>query len=155
MKSRFREVCVWSALLMIPVLPRPEAQTARGLQNSQIQHDVAQEITLSGAVTGVLTKAATGMINGSHLLIASPSGSIDVSLGAYGLVGKGAVSVKLGEQIEVTGRMRMINNDRTLIARTVTAGDHTFVIRNTGGIALSPEARERAGRGMASSGGAQ
>jgi hypothetical protein len=142
-------------LLLVALLPSIQAQTARSSQSYPFRYDISEEITLSGTVTGVLTKAPAGMMNGSHLLIATPSGPIDVSLGGYGLIGKGALSVHLGEQVKVTGVTKALNSKPIFIARTVTAGGQVYPIRNERGIAMSPQAREHARSGIAQNGGAE
>lgn len=141
--------------LLVALLPSIQAQTAKSPQSYPFYYDISDEVTLSGAVTGVLAKAPAGMMNGSHLLVATPSGAVDASLGAYGLIGKGALSVKLGEQVAVTGVMKSLNGKPVFMARTVTAEGKVYPIRNERGIAMSPLARERARSGMAHNGGAE
>jgi len=92
----------------------------------------------------VLVKPAAGMIFGSHLLLTTPSGRIDVSLGRFGLQGKGALTVSAGEQIDVTGVMKTIKEQQVFLARTVKVGAETYTIRNEHGIEISPQARPRA-----------
>jgi hypothetical protein len=152
MKSLFR---ILSALFLAALLPFIQAQTAKSSQAYPFHYDISDEVTIGGAVTGVLTKAPAGMMNGSHLLIATPSGSIDVSLGAYALIGKGALPVNVGEQVEVTGVMKSLSNKPVFMARAITAGGRAYPIRNERGIAMSPQARERARRGSAQDGGAE
>jgi hypothetical protein len=143
------------ALLPFAVLPSLQAQSANSSQAYPFHYDVSEEVTVSGAVTAVFTKAPTGMMNGSHLLLATSSGSVDVSLGAYGLIGKGALSLKLGEQVDVAGVMKSLKDKPVFMARTVTAGGRVYPIRNERGIAMSPQARERARTGTAQNGGAE
>jgi hypothetical protein len=101
-------------------------------------------VTLRGAVSGVLTKPAPGMIMGSHLLLTTVSGPVDASLGRWGLQGKDALSVTAGQQVEVTGVMKTLKNKVVFVARIVKIGDKVYRMRNEHGIPLSPQARERA-----------
>jgi len=129
--------------------PSPvQAQTTAGAARSAapFQYDIAREVTLTGTVSSVLTKAAPGMIAGSHLLIATPSGPVGASLGRFGLRGYGAVSVAIGQQIEATGVMRTIKDKPVFLVRTVKVGGEVYTIRNEHGVLLSPQARERAGQ---------
>jgi hypothetical protein len=155
MKPLSRKLRALSGLLLISALPCIQAQIARGSSSSPSCYEVAEEVTVSGTVTGVLSTAANEMMSGSHLLIATPAGSIDASLGLYGLIGKGSVSVKLGEQVAVTGVMRTLNNRQVLIVRTVTAGGQVYLLRTAGGMPMSPEARERVRSRVAQNGGVQ
>jgi hypothetical protein len=106
--------------------------------------NVSQEITLTGNVSRVLTKGAPGMIAGAHLLLETPSGIVDASLGRFGLRGNGALSVAAGQQIEATGVMKTIHDKSIFLVRTVKIGDEIYTIRSQHGFPVSPQARERA-----------
>jgi len=110
-------------------------------------HDVTQEVTLTGTVSSVLMNAAPGAIAGSHLLLVTPAGPVDASLGRFGLKGNGALSVAAGEQIEATGVMKMIHDKPILLVRAVkvSSGD-VYTIRTEHGFPVSPKARERAAK---------
>jgi hypothetical protein len=125
------------AILLIPL-------NAQSTRDGSQYYDVSQEVTLRGAVSGVLTKPAPGMIMGSHLLLTTVSGPVDASLGRWGLQGKDAVSVTAGQQVEVTGVMKTLKNKVVFVARIVKIGDKVYRVRNEHGIPLSPQARERA-----------
>ncbi len=129
-----------SLLFTISIIPA-NAQAARGC--SQF-YDVDQEVTLTGVVSGVLTRPAPGSIMGSHLLLTTVSGPVDTSLGKWGLQGQGALSVTPGQQVEVTGVMKRFEEKKVFIARNVKIGDKIYRMRNECGIPVSPRARERA-----------
>jgi hypothetical protein len=133
-------------LLSISLLPLVQAQTAAvGTRTAgPFSYDVSQEVTLNGTVSSVLTKPSAGMIMGSHLLLATPSGPVDASLGRFGLQGKGAVSVAAGQQVEVTGVMKTLKDKQVFLVRTVKVGGEVYTIRNEHGFPVSPQARERA-----------
>ena len=73
------------------------------------------------------------MIAGSHLLLATPSGPVDASLGRFGLQGYGGVSVAAGQQIEATGVMRTIKDKPVFMVRTVKVGGEIYTVRNQHG----------------------
>lgn len=104
-------------------------------------YDTREEITMTGTVSSVLTRAAAGMAPGSHLMLATASGKVDASLGRWGMVGKGALSVSVGQSVEVTGVMKVLKNSPVLVVRTVRVGNQTFVIRNEHGISEPPQSR--------------
>jgi hypothetical protein len=76
-------------------------------------------------------------------VLETSSGSVDASLGKWGLQGKGALSVAAGEQVEVTGVMKTLNGNQVFLARTVKANGQVYTMRNEHGIQMSPQARER------------
>jgi hypothetical protein len=129
-------------LVLIPLPPQVHAQTAVEPAGPS-RYDISQEVTLNATVSAVLMKPASGMIAGSHLLLATLSGPVDASLGLFGLRGKGALSVPAGQQIEVTGVMKTIRDKQVFVTRTVKVGSEIFMIRTEHGIQISPQTRER------------
>ena len=113
---------------------------------SDSRYDVSQEVTLSGTVSSVLQNPAPGMTWGSHLMVETVSGRLDASLGRFGLVGKGALSVTPGQQIEFTGVMKTVRDREVFVVRSVKANGKTYTMRNEHGIEVSPQARERAAK---------
>lgn len=148
MKPLSAALCTLVIFFLISSLSPVQAQTTAGAARSAapFHYDIAGEVTLTGTVSSVLTKAAPGMIVGSHLLLATPSGTVDASLGRFGLRGRGAVSVATGQQIEAIGVMKVIKDKPVLLVRTVKVGGDVYTIRNEHGVLLSPQARERAGQ---------
>jgi hypothetical protein len=112
--------------------------------DSDPRYNVTEEVTLSGTVSSVLHKPAPGMIWGSHLLVETTSGRLDASLGRFGLVGEGALSITPGQQIELTGVMKSVRDKEVFVVRSVKANGKTYTMRNEHGIEVSPLARERA-----------
>jgi hypothetical protein len=148
MKPLSAALCTLVIFFLISSPSPVQAQTTAGAARSAapFQYDIAREVTLTGTVSSVLTKAAPGMIVGSHLLLSTPSGPVDARLGRFGLRGYGAVSVATGQQIEATGVMRTIKDKPVFLVRTVKVGGKVYTIRNEHGVLLSPQARERAGQ---------
>jgi hypothetical protein len=129
--------CLLLAILVAPL----HAQTSR---DAHPYYDVSQETAISGTVSAVITRPSQGMLMGSHLILSTASGSVDASLGRWGLQGKDAVSIAPGRQVEVTGVMKRIGGREVFLARTIRVEDKVYTIRNIFGIPLSPLARERA-----------
>jgi hypothetical protein len=128
-----------------------QAQTAVRSEGT-FRYDASREVKINGIVASVLTKNTPGMIMGSHLMLTTASGLVDTSLGAFGLRGKGALSVTAGKQVEVTGVMKTIRGRQVFLARTVSSGGKSYAIRNVHGIPVSPQARARASRKTAGEG---
>jgi hypothetical protein len=139
-------------ILLVSFLVPIQAQTADQSPGAnttaagRLSHDVSAEVRLAGTVLTVLPKGAagTGMIAGSHLLLATPAGEVDASLGRFGLQGKEALSLVAGQQIQASGVVKIINGKPVLLVRTVKAGGEVYLIRNEHGFPVSPQARARA-----------
>jgi hypothetical protein len=146
MKPLCTGLCALAVLLSLISSTAPvQAQTAAiETRPAAPYYDVAREVTLKGTVSSVLTRPSPGMIIGSHLLLATTSGEVDASLGRFGLLGKGALSVAAGQQVEVAGVMKTLMEKQVFVARTVKVGEQVYTMRNQHGIQVSPQARERA-----------
>jgi hypothetical protein len=129
-----------------------QAQTTATATRSDFSYDLSREVTLSGTVTGVVTKPTAGMAMGSHLLLTTASGPVDASLGRFALRGNGALAVASGRQVEVTGVMNTIKEKQVFLARIVRMSGTVYTIRNQRGLVVSPQARARASRKTAGEG---
>jgi hypothetical protein len=138
MKPLSTGLCTGVALLLISFQRPIQAQTI------QAETAADAEVTLTGTVQSVLVKAAPGMMVGSHLLLATPNGTVDASLGRFGLQGDGAVPVAAGQQIEATGVMKRIKDRFVFLVRSVKVDGVVYTIRNKHGFPVSPQARKRA-----------
>ncbi len=122
------------AITLVPLIASPAA--------SGLAYDASKEVTLSGTVSSVLTEPAPGMIMGSHLIIETNSGKVDASLGRWGL--RSTPAVTPGQQIQVTGVMKTLNEKKVFLVRTIEANGNSYTIRNVHGIEISPQSHERA-----------
>jgi hypothetical protein len=130
-------VAVFLALVAVPLIAQP---------SDSHEYEVSREVTVSGAISGVVTKTAPGMLMGAHLLLTTTSGEVDASLGRWAMQGKDAISVAVGEQVEMTGMMQTIKGKEVFITRTVKAGGRVYTLRNLHGVELSPQTRELASK---------
>jgi hypothetical protein len=111
-------------------------------------YDTREEITLAATVNSVIVRPAAGMAIGPHLLLATASGTVDASLGKWGMTGKGALSVSAGQPVVVTGVMKVLKNRPVLVVRTVKAGGKVYVMRNEHGIPEPPQSRVHSNDGQ-------
>ena len=107
-------------------------------------YDISKDVTLSGPLAGVVHGPAAGLIAGSHILLVTGAGTVDASLGKWGLYGKSAPDIANGEQLTVRGVMKTIRDREVFFVRTMIVGGHTYAIRNQHGVPVSPQARDRA-----------
>ena len=121
----------------------PQAVSATTKAEPRPFYDITEEVTLSGPVSAVFERPAAGMIAGSHVVLLTGSGSVDASLGKWGLRGKSAPTIANGEQVTVRGVMKSIRNKEVFFVRTMEVGGHTYTIRNQHGVPVSPQSRER------------
>jgi len=83
MKQLSAGLCALAILLCISSLRPVQAQTTSGATRAvePARYNPSEEVTITGVVSSVLTHAAPGMVVGSHLLLVTPAGPVDASLG--------------------------------------------------------------------------
>jgi hypothetical protein len=134
-------------VLVTGMLCAPGAQGQAAERTSgRFHYDAGKEVTIKGTVSEVVKSPTAEMMSGSHLLVSTDSGKVDVSLGRFALRGRGALAANVGEYLEITGVTMMLKGAEVFVARTVKVGEQVYVIRNEHGIAVSPQSRERASR---------
>src|ERR1700678_1244207 len=145
MNRLFAGLWASSLLLLLSGVPPIQAQTETR-PGGIFHYNASQETTGNGTVSTVLLKHEAGSLSGSHLLLSTVSGPLDAILGRFAFVGKGALQVRVGQQVEVTGVVKTIMDKRVLLVRTVKASGEVYTIRNEHGALLSPRARASANR---------
>jgi hypothetical protein len=147
MKVALRGICALALLCVIQPQQSANAQRAAATAAKPAgpyTYDSTKEVTLAGTVSKVITQASPGMVPGAHLLLTTPSGPLDVSLGTFALRGDGALSVDQGQQVHVIGVPKTLRGGPFFLARNVTVGTQVYAIRNEHGILVSPQGRVRA-----------
>jgi len=130
-----------ATLLLTFVAARTNAQmTHLGSSESQVIpiYDSAHEITLPGNIEKVATQPEWGAPIGTHLVVSIPGGSVDVHLGSFVTKDATALSLRTGEAVVVVGAMATIEGKQVLLARTLTVGGKTRIIRNERGFLVRP-----------------
>lgn len=113
-----------------------QSGTAAPNKSFRPAYDASREVTVRGNVKGISVHGKVP--SGAHLLITTSQGLIDAHLGSFALRGSQPLSLRPGEQVSVVGVMTSIGGSQILLARTVSTGTKTFVIRNQHGALLFP-----------------
>ena len=84
MQQFYAAICALALVCLVPSLRPAHAQTPAVATKSAgpFNYDIADEVTLDGTASTILAIPSPGMIPGAHLLIATLSGPVDVSLAA-------------------------------------------------------------------------
>ncbi|MGC1786007.1 MAG: hypothetical protein WA718_04640 [Terriglobales bacterium] len=145
---------LFAAAFALAFLSLISPSETRAVETKQARpyYDISKEVTLNGTVSSVLTKPSKGMLPGSHLLVKTPYGAVDASLGRFGLQGKGALTIEAGRQVEVTGVMKTLKGKQVFVTRNVKVDGQVYTMRNQHGIPVSPQARARANEKTAQKG---
>ena len=96
------------------------------------KHAPSSDITVAGTIQQVSSEHTPGSLPGLHLLMTSPQGTLDSSIGPF-LAESVKATLSSGQQIQVVGFMESINGHSYLVARQLIAGGHQIPIRNEHG----------------------
>ena len=99
-------------------------------------YDIANDVSLQGTVLKYTENSAAPPI-GTHLLLQTSSGNVDVHLGDARLLHLAKLSIKLGSNIRFVGQMDTISTNPVFLARLVQVGPQILAIRSTQGFPLA------------------
>jgi hypothetical protein len=120
-----------------------DAQTAAESTKPAIplRYDISKEVTLNATVESIPSKTSAGLLHSGSstgFVLQTSSGPVQGRLTPFVLNGKGAISISVGEHLQVTGVMMTVKNDRQVfVIRTITAAGRTYTIRNERGFPLA------------------
>jgi hypothetical protein len=146
-----RNLLLSSALvtILLPFITNAQS-TANESAMASPTYDLSKEIKIDGTIDKIETNSSGGPI-GTHLLVISAQGVVDVHLGASAAVTAKNLGLTVGESIHVTGMMASLGGNSVLLARILTTSNHIYVLRNEHGAPI----RSLMPRGAASSANSQ
>lgn len=102
--------------------------------NRRRNYDPKTEVTIKGTVEDVQQHAGKRGGTGTHLIVKTESGTLPVHVGPSFYIAKKQFSFSKGDQVEVLGSKVPIAGKETILAREITKGGKTLVLRNAQGI---------------------
>jgi hypothetical protein len=136
MKWRFPVLGPFAVLALcsfaLPIYAQTAEVTTRPV--APLRYDITKEVKLSGTVSEVAKAPTRGTKTAaaSHLTLQTKTGPVDTDFGRRAKT-KNAFSVTAGEQVEVTGVMKTVNNKQVFVARLVEMNGHVYRLRNEHG----------------------
>ncbi len=97
-------------------------------------YDPATEVTVKGTVEEVKLISTGRNSGGTHLIVSTEQGKLEVHVGPTWFLEKNKMSFTKGDSVEVTGSKIKLAGADALIAREVKKGDATLTLRNAQGI---------------------
>ena len=100
-------------------------------------YDSAKETTLNGTVQKVLTQHVAGSPAGLHVLVSASQGTVDAHFGPF--VSKDArAALHAGAAVQIVGSTIQVKGKQYFLARQLTTGGRTVVIRTNTGFLVHP-----------------
>jgi len=127
------------SLLMAITLGLAFAATAavaqgRGAGMGTPNYNPKTEVTVKGTIEDVQQQQGRHGWMGTHLVLKTDSGTLDVHAGPSGYIAENHFSFAKGDVIEVIGSKVTIQDKDALLAREITKDEKTLVLRNAQGI---------------------
>lgn len=120
------------AALLVPALALAQGGPRRGPPPDRI-YDPATVTTVSGTVAAEQRHDRGRGHAGVHILLEVEGQKLDVHLGPDTFVDHQPVKLAVGDQVTVTGSRVTLEGAPALIARSVTRGADTLVLRDEAG----------------------
>ena len=98
------------------------------------------EITVTGTIQQVVSEPAPGRPQGLNLVLTTPQGAVDVSVGPY-LTSDVKDSLSTGQPVQIAGFVRTVNGQNYLLARELTIAGRQVTVRNEHGFLVRSQSR--------------
>jgi hypothetical protein len=99
-------------------------------------YSIANDVSLQGTVLKYSENSATPPI-GTHVLLQTPAGNVDVHLGDARLLHLAKLSITPGANIRFVGQMETAGSKQIFLARLVQVGSQVLAVRNEHGFLIS------------------
>jgi hypothetical protein len=122
-----KQFALIAAILLISLAP---ALAQRGMRN----YDPATETTVKGTIAEVKQVGGRRGWNGTHLVLKTQAGQMDVHVGPSAYIAAQGFSFAPGEQVEVLGSQVKMGDSDALIAREIRKQDKLLTLRDAQGM---------------------
>ena len=138
----------WRVLFAIAVaaaliMPSAAAQVPRGTGRGTPNYNRSTEVTVTGTVEQVRQLARGSGWGGTHLILKTDNGTLDVHLGPSSFLAEQHFSFAKGDRIEVTGSKVKYAGTDALLAREVKKDGKVLTLRDPNGIPEWSRGRRR------------
>ena len=136
---RVRNVGFFSALLLLlgnSVWAQQLADRPRQAAIRTFAYDTTQETVVEGTVLSHTAESATPPI-GTHLILQTAAGAIDVHLGAASFLQANHFSLAKGDSVKVVGVSSASRQGTVFLVRVIQKGGQSLVLRTAKGAPLS------------------
>ncbi|HVO56770.1 MAG TPA: hypothetical protein VMT51_03640 [Dongiaceae bacterium] len=99
-------------------------------------YDVSRDVSLQGTVLKYTENSATPPI-GTHVLLQTASGTVDVHLGDARLLHSAKLNLAQGTSVRFVGQSSTVRGNTVFLARLVQVGTQVVAIRSSHGLPLA------------------
>jgi hypothetical protein len=107
-------------------------------RRSVLAYDPAHELALDGTVQEVVSQHEIGSPAGLHLIVSGETGTVDAHLGPF-MTQETREALHMGLPVHVVGEMKEFHGKPIMLARLITFGGRTVIVRSPhGALVLYP-----------------
>jgi hypothetical protein len=131
----FKQPAVIAALFVVAAASLGDAQVRRPERPGWPIYDAKTETTIKGTIEEVETISGPGRrsAGGTHLLVNTESEKLEVHVGPTAYLAGKQISIAKGDAVEILGSLVTLGEKPVLIARRMTKGNQTWVLRDASG----------------------
>ena len=100
-------------------------------------YDIANDLSLQGTIVSYTENSRTPPI-GTHVVLQTPSGNVDVHLGDAHLLHLAKLNLSPGMGVRFVGQSQTIGQSTVFLARLVQVGTQIVALRSDRGLPLAP-----------------
>ena len=102
----------------------------------------AHEVVVTAIIQQVIPNHSSGIPVGLHLMLGTPQGVVDASVGPY-LSPEVQLALIAGKTVQVIGQVKAIHDQNFLLARQLILDGHSVMVRNDHGSLVRTRSKER------------
>jgi hypothetical protein len=133
--KRRKRIGIGSAWFCVSLLFAGAASAQQKLPSLHAGYDLAREVNVVGAVSEVVKDSRTGPL-GTHLLIHTATGTVDVHVGSAAFLELNHLSLASGDSVRVIGESFANGTDTVFLARIVQKNTTAVAVRSPHGMPL-------------------
>src|SRR5712675_1647714 len=135
---RSKNFSAWlCAVLVFSVSAAAQQKTQSAPQQGRRAYDISREVSLQGTVVSFTENSSTAPL-GSHVVVQTASGQVDVHLGDPRLLKANHLTLAAGDGVRVVGENVPYATGSQFFARILQQGNQTLALRSARGFPLRP-----------------
>lgn len=133
---RFVRSLALLCLLVLPAVTLAQRPNVRSGAATSGPYNIAHDVSLQGTILNYTENSKTPPI-GTHVLLETASGNVDVHLGDWRVLHQAKLSLTQGMSVRFVGQSKVVGNNKVFLARLVQAGSRVVAVRSNHGLPVS------------------
>ncbi|MEI9977667.1 MAG: hypothetical protein WDN23_01475 [Edaphobacter sp.] len=117
-------------------------QPSAGFVGWDASKPTSSDVAITAIIQEVVPNHASGIPAGLHLMLGTPQGVLDASVGPY-LAPDIQQALVAGKQVQVFGQVKIIHDQKYLLIRQLVLDSTPIVVRNDHGSLIRTRSQER------------